>query len=425
MVSPPELLDETAKAVSKLKEKLRGYQMQEAIEQALDLPRSYLEDKSVEFFKFRAHAISLAERFEGNNTSPFPRQKRDIEEEHIIRELHRFASRFLDSLISSEALRIRASAPQPSGSGILKTIATVEQCRKDFGRSNFALGPITFEIQEGDVVALMGPNASGKSTLLRIILGELAVSGGKMRYPGIPATLTYRGRRSHLGYVPQFPAPWHGLLRENLHYYLSARGIRGAENQQRVDYYLHRFRLTKYQNHTWDEISGGFRLRVALARELLLEPRLLILDEPLAHLDVESQFDLLDIIKTVSERAIRPISVVLTSQHIYETERFCSKVVVLNDGKVIAHGTKLQLAQALAMSLFELETNAPIETVQSAIANTRMRVRGRQPLYILMSADHCELKSVVDSLSSQNVPIISLRDISSSSRYFFRNAESV
>lgn len=415
-------LDRAAKTVSELKEKLRNYQLQEAIEQALDLPQSFLQSASTHFAEFRAQAIVLATRFDSNSIRA-DLQQRDLEDELIIRELHRFASRFLDNFISLEALRGGSATPSLEDTQTLKVVAAALRCRKNFGKAGFELGPVTLDIHEGEVVALMGPNASGKSTLLKIILGELAASDGTVNYPGLPNEKTYRAQRSHVGYVPQFLAPWQGGLRENLHYYLAARGINGTENQERVDYYLHRFRLTKYQNYTWDHISGGFRLRFALAREMLLEPRLLILDEPLAHLDIESQFDLLDIIKIISQRPARPISVVLTSQHIYETERFCSKVVVLNEGKVIAQGTRALLAKALGMSLFELEAEVPIEPLRSALNGMKIKIQGRQPIYILASTDALEMRFIIEALSSRDLSILSLRDISSSSRYFFRTSD--
>jgi ABC-2 type transport system ATP-binding protein len=349
---------------------------------------------------------------------------RDSNEDQIIRELNKLANRMAKAV----RLKVGADEGSPSLAAPPKTIPTntivsLNGCCKDFDSADFTLGPITLNIEEGDVLALMGANASGKSTLLRIILGELAPSRGTISYPNLPRAFTYRGRRSTFGYVPQFPTPWKGSLREKLHYYLSARGIRGAENQQRVEYYLQRFRLTKYQNYSWNEISGGFKLRFSLARELLTEPRLLILDEPLAHLDVESQFELLDVIKGISSRFMRPISVVLTSQHVYETERFCSKVALLGDGKLLTHGYLFQLNNAHQTSIFELETDAKIDNLRDAVGGMQCKIRGRAPVYLIEFPTTHLIQELTDSLASNGISIKAIRDISASSRPYFRNVD--
>lgn len=419
------LRDEAQLAAREIGRELERYRLVDALEKTLDFTQSYFRQGSPEFQAFREYATSLSSRY-ARNVDPTQSVGQDVadnNEDQIIRELNRLAHR----MAKAASMRARsdenpalATTPTPSTA---KTLISLSGCYKEFGGGQFKLGPITLNVEEGDVLALMGANASGKSTLLKMILGELAPSGGNISYRGLPRTISYRGRRSTFGYVPQFPQSWNGSLRENLHYYLSTRGIRGAENRQRVDFYLQRFRLAKYQNYSWSEISGGFKLRFSLARELLAEPKFLILDEPLAHLDVESQFELLDVIKSISSRFMRPITVILTSQHVYETERFCSKVAVLDDGELLAHGPLSQLNNARPSSIFELETDAAIEVVKDAVSGENAQIRGRSPVYLIVLPAEHPIRQLTDLLASRGVPIKSLRDVSASARPYFRNID--
>ena len=407
----------------RIKSRLRNYQLKAAVEDVLDFPRSFLPDRSPDYSTFCYHANLLAERYarlEAQQSNNALVESNDLDEEQLILDVHSFTKRALDAIIFAK--------PPRGSSGVANltptkptVIVRLKECRKQF--AGFSLGPVTLDINEGDVLALMGPNASGKSTLLRIILSELSVSSGDVEYPGLPTTWTYRGRRSTIGYVPQFPAAWHGPLRENLHYFLSARGVTGDKNRKQVDYYLHRFHLEKYQDKRWEEISGGFKLRFVLARELLTDPRVLILDEPLAHLDVESQFDLLDIIKTISTRPKQPITVVLTSQHLYETERFCSKVVVLREGKVVVQGPLNSLSSIHGSSSFELETDSDLALLIEFSKQRNLRIRARPPIYLITSDDPLNINQLISALASSQIRIKSIRDISSSTRFFFKDSE--
>ena len=419
------LRDEAHLAAREIGRELERYRLVDALERTLDFTQSFFRQGSAEYQAFREYATSLSSRYarNGDSMQSLSQEAKDNDEDQIIRELNRLAHRMAKAAsmqVRSDKNRVASTTPTTTPA---RTLLSLSSCYKEFGGGQFKLGPISLNVEEGDVLALMGANASGKSTLLKMILGELAPSRGKISYQGLPRAFTYRGRRSTFGYVPQFPAPWNGPLRENLHYYLSARGVRGAENRQRVDFYLQRFRLAKYQNHTWGEISGGFKLRFSLARELLAEPSLLILDEPLAHLDVESQFELLDVIKSISSRFMRPITVVLTSQHVYETERFCSKVAVLNDGELLAYGPLSQLNNALPSSIFELETDATIEIVKHAVNAENAQIRGRAPVYLIVFPVQQPIRQLTDMLVSRGVSIKALRDVSASARPYFRNID--
>jgi len=420
------LREEIQRAAGEIGHELERYRLVDALEKTLDFPQSFFRHGTAEYQAFREYAVTLSSRY-ARNIDPIQsltQEAKDSIEDQIIRDLNRLAHR----MAKAASLQLPSDVDHPTADAPIrtapaKTLLSFNKCYKEFEGGQFKLGPITLNVEEGDVLALMGANASGKSTLLRIALGELAPTRGKISYPGLPRALTYRSRRSTFGYVPQFPTPWNGPLRENLHYYLSSRGIRGVENQQRVEYYLQRFRLTKYQGYTWGEISGGFKLRFLLARELLVEPKLLILDEPLAHLDIESQFELLDVVKGISTRYMRPITVVLTSQHVYETERFCSKVAVLSDGQLLAHGALAQLNSARPSSIFELETDATMDAVKNAIGGLQAQLRGRAPVYLIVLPTPQSIRQLTDALSSQGVVVKAIRDVSASSRPYFRNVD--
>jgi ABC-2 type transport system ATP-binding protein len=415
-----ELADEAQKEADNISFELERYRLSEALRRTMDFPQSFFTLGSPTYEAFREATVALSERYNNIPTlaEGHPKRARDDLEDQLVRELNRLVFRMANAARRST----NSASAVPSSPRISKPIVVLKECCKSFGR--FSLGPINFSIDQGDVLALMGPNASGKSTLLRLVLGELKPSKGHVIYEGLPWAWTPRGNRSNIGYVPQFTPEWKGSVRENLHYYLSIRSVHGSENEKRVDYYLHRFGLTPYQDNKWSEISGGYRLRVAIARELLMEPNLLILDEPLAHLDVESQFVLLDIIKSISSRYTRPMTVVLTSQHIYETERFATKVIVLDSGgNALFKGALSELKKSYSGSAYELETDVSIDAMRTAFDGLQFEIRGRAPVFIVDFVEDRPIENVTERLSSKSIAVISVRNISSSSRRLFRNID--
>jgi ABC-2 type transport system ATP-binding protein len=402
---------------------LEQYRIVDAIEKILAFSQSHFAISSPEYRAFRDTAVALSQRYNASKpiAETVSRRVRDDDEDRIVWEINRLANRMAREaqlLEDDESTRRNTALKSSPGSIVL-----VDECYKSFDDSEFSLGPVQIAIDEGDVFALMGPNASGKSTLLRMILGELAPSKGKISYPGLRRTFTYRNIRSAIGYVPQFPSYWNGTLGQHLRYYLSVRNICGEENNNRVEYYLHRFRLKQYEHQSWNAISGGNRLRVALARELLVEPKLLILDEPLAHLDVDSQLDLLEIIKDLSNRFWDPVSVVLTSQHIYETERFCTKVLVLGSGgKPVVAGHLSELIENQGRVFFEIETPASQDELKRALGETIYKITGRAPVFLVSASQSCTMEILVQRLVSHQIRVVAIRDISSSTRRFFGSA---
>jgi ABC-2 type transport system ATP-binding protein len=398
---------------------LERYSLADALERTLAFSQSFFEIGSPTYRAFRDTAVSLSNRFDRINSlrGSVELQTLDSDEDNLICEINKLARRMVHAVQVIE--EGKPTNRQPRHQSASRPIVLLNDCLKNF--AGFSLGPISLSIDEGDVLALMGPNASGKSTLLRLILGELAKSKGSIEYPGLRYfPRSWRNLRSAVGYVPQFPPSWNGTLGHHLRYYLSVRGVKGNENHKTVEYYLCRFRLKQYEDYTWSRISGGYRLRVALARELLVEPRLLILDEPLAHLDVDSQLELLDIVRNLSGRAWNPVTVVLTSQHIYETERFCTKVLVLgSSGQLVATDRLSMLGERRPDAIFEIETTAASNDIDLALGEISHEVRGRSPVFIVSVPKEFTLSTLAARFALKKIDITALRDISSSSRPLF------
>ncbi len=130
--------------------------------------------------------------------------------------------------------------------------------------------------------------------------------------------------KNQIAYVKQEIPKWHGSLRENLHFD-SIHGIKGLQNKKDVDFILHRLGLIEYQNREWNELSGGFKLRFTLAKALVWKPSLIILDEPLANLDIHAQILVLNDLRDLANSSKYPVSIVISSQHLHEVEHIANK----------------------------------------------------------------------------------------------------
>lgn len=206
----------------------------------------------------------------------------------------------------------------------------VDTLTKKYSNSFFALGPISFSISEGEIVGLVGENGNGKTTLLRSLCGELNPSGGNIKY-NFDYTNHY-DLRTQLIYIPQRTKDWHGTLLSNLQFTASSYGIFGEENEYLVDLVIARMGLWQYRGFGWKGLSSGYKMRFELARMLLRKPKLLLIDEPLANLDILAQQVVLDDFKYLAKSLFRPLGIVLSSQQLYEVEKTSDSVIFLKAG---------------------------------------------------------------------------------------------
>lgn len=312
--------------------------------------------------------------------------------------------------------------PQSREDQTIDTVYTAEDLSKEYkSRSrNFKLHPVSLNIKLGELTAVVGENGNGKTTLLRLMAGELAPTSGEVSYFGNKKTDWY-ATKGKIAYIPQRPDRWYGTLIDNLHFFCNINGIKGSENEDHVNYILHRLGLFQFRNLNWTEISSGYRLRFELAKALMMRPRLLILDEPLANLDINAQQLLLQDLKYLSQSSKHPMGVVLSSQQLHELERNCKNIVFIKQGKTIYSGEQQSFATDRTGNAFEIGGNFSISELQQHL-NTLgdIKIIDSGTVLIIntpLSVDSIQLLKII---TSHNLPINYFRDISKSTRQLFQ-----
>lgn len=243
-----------------------------------------------------------------------------------------------------------------------------------YRKTNFELSQISLDLALGEILGVIGVNGSGKTTLARHLAGHVSPVTGKIRFPALGlsddtnASRAWRFMRDQIGYVPQFPARWYGRLGSNLSLHAALRGYLGPHNVEQTDFWLHRLRLYEHRNSGWNEISGGLRVRFELARVLLGTPKLLILDEPLAHLDVLAQQLLLTDLREIADATRNRVAVVVVSQHLHEIEGVADNILFLDAGRQRFFGPAAEVRRYRPRPLFELSGDVEEDILRSTLA---------------------------------------------------------
>src|SRR6056297_248290 len=195
-----------------------------------------------------------------------------------------------------------------------------------------ALDGVSLSVPEGSFFGLLGPNGAGKTTFINILVGLVRRSGGRAEVFGHDVEDDYQQARDAIGVAPQeFNVDRFFPIREVLEHKAGYHGIPAAEARERADRVLERVGIYDKRDTRFDWLSGGMKRRFMLARALITEPDLLILDEPTAGVDVQLRHDLWDLITDLNEAGT---TVLLTTHYIEEAERLCDEVAILDGGQV-------------------------------------------------------------------------------------------
>lgn len=288
---------------------------------------------------------------------------------------------------------------------------------KSYGSKKFSLGPVSVEIKKGQVYGLVGENGNGKTTLLRILAKEISYNEGELNYSFNQIPKNDYDLRTKLVYIPQRTAKWYGSLKDNLKFVLSNYGISSEENETRVLMMIARLGLWNYKHLKWSELSSGYKMRFELARTLLRKPELLLLDEPLANLDVLAQQVILEDLKAIANSVNHPITLILSSQQLYEVEKVSDKVIFLKNGQYKNNENGLISDNQL---IIEIDTSNSREDLLETFKNFKLeKLNFNGGVFVAYFAEETELYQVISALGNAKIQITYLRNISNSTRRFF------
>ncbi len=218
----------------------------------------------------------------------------------------------------------------------------IENLAKRYPTGVEALRGVSIEIEQGEFFGLLGPNGAGKSTLIHCTTGLAQPSSGAIRVFGHDAVGDYAEARQAVGLAPQeVNLDWFLTAEETLDFHGGYFGMPKRERRERTKELLETFSLTEKRDERTRTLSGGMKRRLILARALMHRPRLLILDEPTAGVDIELRLELWHYVQRINQEGT---TILLTTHYLEEAEQLCNKIAFIADGQIAAQGTSEALA---------------------------------------------------------------------------------
>ena len=286
---------------------------------------------------------------------------------------------------------------------------------KKYSNSAFSLKPISLKLRTGNVLGVVGENGNGKTTLLRMLGGQLALDDGTIEYNLLDNPDNY-AIKNHVAFIPQRIPKWYGLLKDNLHFSAAIAGTHGAENELIVEYMLERLNLRAYAHLDWNRISSGYRTRFEIARILLQKPQLLILDEPLANLDIKAQQTILTDLIYMAKSAHNPMGIILSSQQLHEVEKVADTVLFIKQGQCMYSSSDAVITKQ--STAVEFETKATREEILNVFADDTIDLHFNGGFYTIISTNK-SADELLKKLSVSTLSITYFRDITNSTKRFF------
>ena len=282
----------------------------------------------------------------------------------------------------------------------------IENLSKIYGDGFEALKGIDLDVAEGDFFALLGPNGAGKSTTIGIISSLVAKSGGKVAVFGIDVDEDFPAAKKHLGIVPQefnfntFEKVWDIVINQAGYY-----GLPRHLAQERAEKYLRELGLWDKRDTASRMLSGGMKRRLMIARALVHEPRLLILDEPTAGVDIEMRRSMWDFLQQINAAGT---TIILTTHYLEEAEALCRHIGIINRGEIVEHSSIKGLLRRLQREVFILDCR---EDLPEEVLVEGYVVRRVDPHTLEVEVEQGQnINQVFSELDQRGIHIISMRN---------------
>ena len=293
----------------------------------------------------------------------------------------------------------------------------VNDLKKTYANGVEALKGISLKVEEGDFFALLGPNGAGKSTLIGVISSLVNATGGETRVFDVSVQRERSRAMSMIGLVPQelnfnqFEKPFEIVVNQAGFY-----GVPRDVAKERAEKYLRQLQLWDKAHQISRTLSGGMKRRLMIARAMVNEPRLLILDEPTAGVDIEIRRSMWTFIREINESGT---TVILTTHYLEEAEELCRNIAIIDQGNIIENTNMKSLLRTLDIETFVLDLREAIRHCP-VVDGMEIKVRDENTLEASIPRDK-SLNSLFAELERQEIHVLSMRNKANRLEELFMN----
>ncbi len=273
--------------------------------------------------------------------------------------------------------------------------------------STVALKGIDLTIEQGEFYGFLGPNGAGKTTTINIVTGLTNKTSGSVSVFGVDVVSDYRKARRLVGLSPQEP---------NLDFFFPADtvlnlqggyfGMNARERKERTEELLEYFGLTEHRKKPFRKLSGGLKRRLLIARAMMHKPKLLILDEPTAGVDVELRRKIWNSMTELKENGT---TILLTTHYIEEAEELCDKIAIINNGEIIRDAEKNELMKEIQYQVIEVIPSSPVGEISEALKEYECRKTKDRTLVFCLDKKTQSMSGLLRALMDSNIEVKDLK----------------
>lgn len=286
------------------------------------------------------------------------------------------------------------------------TALVIDNLTKIYPNKLTALNSISLNVNQGDFFALLGPNGAGKSTTIGIICGLTNKTSGAVKIFGNNIDENSDTAKSCIGIVPQeinfsqFETCLEIVVNQGGFY-----GIKRSDALERAEKYLRKLDLWDKRNERSRNLSGGMKRRLMIARALVHEPKMLILDEPTAGVDVELRRSTWNFLKSINQKGI---TILLTTHYLEEAESLCKNIAIINDGEIVENTSMKKLLSKLNKETFIFDTVEPIEELPN-LNDFDLKLIDNTTIEVEVDRRN-NINELFASLTSKNINVTSMKN---------------
>lgn len=280
----------------------------------------------------------------------------------------------------------------------------IEHLVKTYGQ-NRAVDDISFEINNGEVVGFLGPNGAGKSTTMKIITGCIAADSGSVLINGVDINDGMSDLKHLIGYLPENNPLYLGMYVKEYLEYSARMYMDSSAIKQAVDYSIDAVGLGDHQFKKIGELSKGYRQRTGIARAMVHNPEILILDEPTTGLDPNQIVEIRNLIKELG----REKTVILSTHIMQEAEAVCDRAIIIRKGRIVADDKLSAIKEQNSRNVVLVEFDVDVDAGYLREIPGVLEVTGEGRSFSIASADDVDIRRAVFDLAvRENTPIISM-----------------